>query len=52
MGVDCEIKFDNNPQKEFYSGQSVSGVVEINVHNQFKIRSKIFFSKTYLFTLF
>lgn len=41
MGVDCEIKFDNSEADGvFYSGQHLSGVVEINLKEKLKIQSK------------
>lgn len=34
----CEVKFDNNPNGIFYSGQTLSGVVELTNEKSRKIR--------------
>lgn len=34
----CEVKFDNNPQGIYYSGQILSGVVELNNEKERNIR--------------
>lgn len=40
MGADCDVRFDSHPDKIVYAGQQVSGIVDINVHNLLKVRSK------------
>jgi Arrestin (or S-antigen), N-terminal domain len=36
--VNCDVKFDNNPQGVYYSGQSLSGIIELNNEKARKIR--------------
>lgn len=37
--VICEVKFDSNPNGVYYSGQTLSGVVEITNTKQRKIKA-------------
>lgn len=36
----CEVKFLNNPNKVFHSGQALTGVVEIDLKKTLKVRSE------------
>lgn len=40
MDADCDIRFENCPDKIVYSGQEVAGIVDINVYNEFRVKSK------------
>lgn len=37
--VFCEVKFDNNPNGVHYSGQTLSGVVEITNEKRRKVKA-------------
>jgi hypothetical protein len=41
MPVSCKVDFDN-PQRVYYAGQVVKGVVTADVHQDLKVRSKYF----------
>jgi hypothetical protein len=38
----CQVRFLNNPNKVFYSGQTLSGVVEIELKEKMKVKSECF----------
>uniref|UniRef100_A0A336MDB3 CSON015362 protein n=1 Tax=Culicoides sonorensis TaxID=179676 RepID=A0A336MDB3_CULSO len=39
MALNCNIKFDNNPQGIYYSGQNLSGTVELSVERLIKVKA-------------
>ncbi|CAG9804950.1 unnamed protein product [Chironomus riparius] len=41
MVVNCEVKFDNNPNAIFFAGQTLSGVVELTIDKPKKIRGLV-----------
>lgn len=46
MVVDfCEVKFLNNPNKVFYSGETLKGVVEMDLKEKMKVKSEYFLIK-------
>jgi hypothetical protein len=48
MSLNCEIRFENNPEKIYYAGQDVSGVVICTVVGAYKVRSE----KSLIFRLY
>lgn len=41
MVIKCEIKFDNNPNAVYFSGQVISGTIELTSDKAKKIKSEI-----------
>jgi hypothetical protein len=39
MSVDCNVIFENNPEKIYFSGQTVKAIAIINIHQQLKVKS-------------
>lgn len=37
----CEIVFDNNPNRVYYGGQTVSGTVTLTLHKEKTVKGKI-----------
>lgn len=40
MGTSCEIRFDNNPNATFSSGQTLTGTVVLNLSEKKKFRGE------------
>jgi hypothetical protein len=47
MSISCRFDFDNNPDRIYYGGQTLSGTATVDVREEFKVRSKF-----YLYVLF
>ncbi len=43
MRISCDIVFDNNPDRIYYGGQTLSGTATVDVREEFKVRSKLHF---------
>jgi hypothetical protein len=43
MRISCDIVFDNNPDRMYYGGQTLSGTATVDVKEEFKVRSKLYF---------
>jgi hypothetical protein len=49
MPTRCNIVFDNNPDRIYYAGQTLSGTATVDVREEFKVRSKLQFFQIYIF---
>lgn len=41
MGTTCEIRFDNNPNATFQSGQTLTGTVILNLTEKKKFKGEV-----------